>query len=632
MMIKQRKIITSVFLIIIFLFACTNSNDVQIKDEITTGSSTSAGNPGYDEPEPLPVPSGSKFLVTSTDNESNAIAFATGGFESSYKLLISNQTLSTFFSDNYSTTLSKFLNLLDHFDKHIPTISKPIKLVINNLYYSYRYLKIAFNSLIVNKIAHAENNDCPIESGLYICLTVNKDGSIDPTPLPNFTNEDIIYYAYYDPITERISDQITENINTNVQYTTLNVEGTYSLVKDKDGNVLVISYESDEIGQTTTRIIKLKYENDNFKVVSGNFDSNYSLDEIHTENFSELFYNYGQDKFQLAVPDVAYSYTALNCGDDTHEESDDCNFEADTSYSTNLNGKCPPEDFCSFVTMKNKGERAYFSTEYTQASRSAYIIDLYKDEYDEESVGVIRFLDSSFSVIDLDTGIQLSSRSDYMVSLAFDVLYDEATSSFFDVVVVYMDSSNTIRTTALYKGNRTVYPAISKETPSLEGAIDLVVYSRSIQETSDAPTEEFGKAAVLVASPDNPSVQFLHFDLMLSECTEDMIEEEECDKEFYDGTFLNLDTENEISLSSVPLSWSLSDSGTIAYVLSNEDITVIDLNAKSIIGVIDISTAFGADKNISITTKSILFSDNHVLIGSDGIGSIIIYDVSVYEE
>jgi len=597
--IKKSEIILSILFIITFLIACTNTNDAQIKDEITTGSSTSAGNPGYDEPEPLPPPNGHKFLVTSTDNENNAIVFATGGLESSYKLLISNQTLSTIFSDNNTTLLSRILNQFE----------------------------LIYNILGLNNSAHAESNDCPTESELYICLTVNEDGSIDPTPLPNFTNEDTIYYAYYDPVTEKISDQITEHVNTKVHYTTLDIEGTYSLSEDTDGNIVAISYETDEEGNTTTRLIKLKYDEGFFKSVSGDFDTNYSLEEISSQSFQGVYFNSSQAKFQLAGDDAVHSYAATGCEESATTE---CSFAADTTFASTSHSLCS-SGTCSFSMMKNKADRSFFSTEHTSATESAYIIDLYGD-----SSTSLNFINNDsgtgFTPINADDGTDVTTL-DMLSTLAFDVFYDGSDTTYDEALVLYKDSSGNTRINGLYTSSRdSINPAVTKEFSTLSEAIDLVIYSKAPEEDSSSETEETGKAAILVADSSSPSVQFLNYDLVISECTEDMVAEEECDTEFYDGVSMALDTDNSISLSYTPISWAFNTDKSIAYVLSETDITVVDTTNRTTLDTLTISSAFGSDKEITTTPKSIIFSNNHLLVGTNGIGSILIFDVSEYEE
>jgi len=93
-----------------------------------------------------------------------------------------------------------------------------------------------------------------------------------------------------------------------------------------------------------------------------------------------------------------------------------------------------------------------------------------------------------------------------------------------------------------------------------------------------------------------------------------------------------LDTDNSISLSYTPISWAFNTDKSIAYVLSETDITVVDITNRTTLDTLTISSAFGSDKVITTTPKSIIFSNNHLLVGTNGIGSILIFDVSEYEE
>jgi len=629
-----------------YLTACTGATSSEITDILSgTADGTGGGNEataetvetvddsaddtGTADSSPvvsLPLPTATKFTVSSVDGDSTSTAIATGGLLPEYGLLVSNQDGAARYIKSQNTMLAKLKrgvkNLAEGFIK-----SKPVSFALAR--FDVEPTQFMKNLGFINT-AHAQSAEdmCPATLSSQTCITINEDGSIDDTALEDYANGDTVTLAYYDLTTGDVGGSVSDTVRSGVIYTNQNASSENTLTTDSDGN-LIQATEYDDGTATGTRLVKLKYTDSSGAFIqnSGNFDDNYAMATVATE-FSGIFFNSGRGTLQLRDDDSVHSYSTSSCEESA--TSGDCTLTTDT-YDTD--DYCT-SDGCTFAAVKNKSNMGYFSVSYDSDQTSGTIYEIYNDEDSGDAGEVdtsIRFLHASFSLYDADDFSSEVTSVSFQSTIAFDVNYNSTDGYFEDVLVLIEDSSETTRLVGFYKNDRETNAAITKEFSDLSSATDLIVYSpQPFNESDGTETGESGNAMLLL-SGSSPSVEFLDYDLIHTVCTEDMVEEEECNEVMDDSVELSVDSDSGISLSSTPVSWVVNTNKTIAYVLSTTDITVVDITNKTTLGTISLSSAYGEDKSFEITPKSIIFTNNTLLVGADGIGSLLVYDVSDYE-
>lgn len=470
------------------------------------------------------------FLVTSQSSDGDAIAQAPAdSFEASSTVSIANTS--------YVQRLTQ--------ERERLAFLNPMKAV------AQKYLP-GFMSAWLEKIttpqvwqvpqAFAESGACLADDEGEVIATVNEDGSLDPTPVPDYNTGDVLSIAYCDPDTGDLGTAANDSALTHVVYlgdapsssTRLaSADGSLFLLDD-DGNIMEMNYDAT---------------GDRFYMdasING-FDGGYSLADAGTP--SEVDVDAENDGYVFREDGVV---TAMRLSSGS--------FSACGGGVCDSMSACSPTTGCSANNVKIRSGKPYFSTEYTTAQTRGSIQELYNNSSDR-----IEFINAATGLS--PWGITLKSTK------AFDVVMNADASSWNDYLVAFEDGSGNLRLfgRAYESSTSTTQPTVSLTLADISTVRDLIIYNAE---------DHAGSALFLY----DRRLQFLTYDLNEVTCEE---EDTDCTASTASITrgssVVFADDEN-------PVAVAINDAGTIAFVLNqgsdtesfdDDYVTVVDLTSQS---------------------------------------------------